>query len=457
MDARCEWEPEDDSGQLLLQLPRADSSSRSSSRVGPPAGKTVRRPEQQQLQIYGGDDWHLSDAGRHMALSWQGQHVLGESRDSGSHPLPEPSDAMLLQDGASAVEGPGEDQVLVHYTMGFFGAVAGEQLTAEQCDVPCAKSPFPGAPGVPERADLLVTFPILPDPPKNSRGAPALAHSMEAGGLYGSQFSASYAGTQNTSLLSTVPWPYFDLGNWREIQGRARGPAGGRLFPGFGERLPAAVFVAHNCGGDVRNQLISELVRRGVPVHSISSCAPAGTKQSWPEGVARSDKIGALRRYRVYLALENTVQSSYVTEKGIDGFAAGAVPLYLGAPNADEYLPQDGYISATGASSAASLDELAERVKAAIGNQAEWQSFMAWRTRPLEELNGGDLARRFSWSNGTYTSLCRLCRFAYAKLTPGARWDHEQQQVVGGAPPPARGDVAAWSAWRRGARAADGA
>uniref|UniRef100_A0A7S1RBQ0 Fucosyltransferase n=1 Tax=Alexandrium catenella TaxID=2925 RepID=A0A7S1RBQ0_ALECA len=277
---------------------------------------------------------------------------------------------------------------------------------------------------------------------------------MEAAGLYGSEHAGLYDGTANYSIHSTVPRLYFGLSNWRAILQRHRGPESTQLFPSFEERVPAAVFIAKNCNGNFRNYVIRELSLRGVPIHSISDCAPGATLQRWPMSASRHDKLGALRAYRVYLAFENDVQDSYVTEKAIDGFAAGAVPLYLGAPNVADYVPADGFISAGAVvesddeARASALDALAERVRRAIENKTEWQGYMAWREQPLERLNGGALWQRWSWTYGV-DDVCRFCRFAYASLTPGASWDHDRQQIAGKSPPPRRGDRAAWAAWRQ--------
>ena len=54
-----------------------------------------------------------------------------------------------------------------------------------------------------------------------------------------------------------------------------------------------------------------------------------------------SDKLETLRQYRFSFAYENSRESGYVTEKLWDCFAAGVVPIYSGAPNICEYVPED--------------------------------------------------------------------------------------------------------------------
>ncbi len=60
---------------------------------------------------------------------------------------------------------------------------------------------------------------------------------------------------------------------------------------------------------------------------------------------APTDKIETLKNYKFSLCFENTKNvKGYITEKIFDCFAAGCVPVYLGASNISEYIPKDCYI-----------------------------------------------------------------------------------------------------------------
>jgi len=56
------------------------------------------------------------------------------------------------------------------------------------------------------------------------------------------------------------------------------------------------------------------------------------------------DKIKTLRNYSFCLCLENMSYPSYVTEKIFDCLKAGTVPIYLGAPDIEEYVPVECFI-----------------------------------------------------------------------------------------------------------------
>lgn len=55
-------------------------------------------------------------------------------------------------------------------------------------------------------------------------------------------------------------------------------------------------------------------------------------------------KYEVLSRYKFSLCFENMAMKGYVTEKIFDCFYAGTVPVYLGAPDVEDLLPQGSYI-----------------------------------------------------------------------------------------------------------------
>ncbi len=58
------------------------------------------------------------------------------------------------------------------------------------------------------------------------------------------------------------------------------------------------------------------------------------------------NKVNDLKNHRFVYCLENSYKnnSGYITEKIFDAFAAGAIPIYKGAPNVCQYIPSHCYI-----------------------------------------------------------------------------------------------------------------
>lgn len=56
------------------------------------------------------------------------------------------------------------------------------------------------------------------------------------------------------------------------------------------------------------------------------------------------DKFETLKEYKFNFCFENANVPGYITEKIFDSFAVGAIPIYLGATNIEEYIPTDCFI-----------------------------------------------------------------------------------------------------------------
>ncbi len=59
------------------------------------------------------------------------------------------------------------------------------------------------------------------------------------------------------------------------------------------------------------------------------------------------DKLKTLSMYKYSLCFENIRLNGYITEKIFDCFFSGTIPVYLGAPNINEYVPKDCFIDAS--------------------------------------------------------------------------------------------------------------
>lgn len=63
-----------------------------------------------------------------------------------------------------------------------------------------------------------------------------------------------------------------------------------------------------------------------------------------PGSHSGEEKIEVLQQYRFCICFENSSIPGYITEKIFACFAAGCVPIYLGAPNILDYIPADCFI-----------------------------------------------------------------------------------------------------------------
>jgi len=240
---------------------------------------------------------------------------------------------------------------------------------------------------------------------------------------------AGYDMAATTNLDSDVPILYIGAfktyDTWRTSN-----------VPTFTERLPAAAFMAKNCAAD-RAALVSRLAELGVPVHSLGSCAPPGTEAKYTKEIAEGDKVSFINKYRVYLAFENTVQPGYVTEKIFDGYKAGCVQAYRGAPDIDKFVPPNSMIRVPDSiDDEEGMADAAAKIKAALNDVTTWDQLNGWKRTPVSEWNGGDFLRYWGVPDQTPPvgffagSSCRMCRAAYANKYPDrARFDRKTQSL----------------------------
>ncbi len=90
-------------------------------------------------------------------------------------------------------------------------------------------------------------------------------------------------------------------------------------------------------------------------------------------------KLDTIKEYDYYLAFENSNCIDYVSEKMFDGLISGTVPVYLGAPNVDEYLPGNNcIIKATDFANGA---DLAKFLLELSSDRQRYSEYLKWKKK----------------------------------------------------------------------------
>ncbi|MEO5760161.1 MAG: glycosyltransferase family 10 [Mesorhizobium sp.] len=176
---------------------------------------------------------------------------------------------------------------------------------------------------------------------------------------------------------SDVWWPYLPGAIWWENT-RAR------AIPLKTQTVPVALFQSSGVNRSGREAFATELARH-IGIDSYGSFMRNRSIEG-PD-LGSETKIETIGRYKFCLGLENSVAPDYVTEKMFEPLRAGTVPVYLGAPNVDEFVPPNSYIDAADFSSPADLAAYLHHLAA---TPQAYQAYFAWRSKPLPE----SLARR---------------------------------------------------------------
>lgn len=280
----------------------------------------------------------------------------------------------------------------------FFGDV---DMPAERfpCDIPCEHASWEG--------DVIQYY-------KVKDTDLSITYSMESTQHYPELTIEDYAYRRNTyyattSFRSEIPLPYFSFAEYNisspavEYDGAIRG----------------ASFLARNCESMSNREDVVQDLMKSTKIDSLSECLNNAEPPDVKDDGGLGGKIAIMRSYLFHLAFENSKEDDYVTEKLWGTLQAGTLPIYYGAPNVKEHAPPNSIISWHDFDS---TDELAQYMNKVVNDKALYDSYHEWRTKPLPE----SFREKFEFTN-TH-SICRMCRWAYAKKY-GLGWNHESQTI----------------------------
>lgn len=125
-------------------------------------------------------------------------------------------------------------------------------------------------------------------------------------------------------------------------------------------------------------------------------------------------KHALMHGYKFVLAFENSITYDYFSEKALDAWEAGAVPVYRGAPNVDDYVPgEHSLVRVTDDMTPAALAELLRRLDA---NDTAYAEYHAWRQQPPEFIRASSpLGRMVRLSKHSRKIQCAACLAAHER------------------------------------------
>jgi len=364
---------------------------------------------------------HLTSEGHDMVLHAT-RNRMNQSKDH-------PNEQMSVVE-MSAVHVPGAcnygpEKTVLWWKEGIFKNHAHVDQVAD-CDVNCVEAGTTEA--CQQKADAVVYhMPTRggrgPDP--HPSGQLQIAMSMESTFNHRHQEPShlkqlGYDKVATTRPESEAQVTYFTIASFETVRetvdGQFRGVSKTRVKP-WSEREGVA-FVASNCmtaGTRERMKFVSQLVAAGVPVDSLGRCTPDGSRSLHSEYYRNARKEDFLQKYKVYLAFENSAEPGYVTEKIMDGYAAGAVPVYWGAPDVDNYVPPNSMIHVRNNHD---IEQVAAKIKEVLSNQQKWEELVEWRQQDPKSWP----AFSYEKQHALLPSVsCRMCRLAHQAKIAKAR------------------------------------
>ena len=96
-----------------------------------------------------------------------------------------------------------------------------------------------------------------------------------------------------------------------------------------------------------------------------------------------TEKLDYLSKYKFVIAFENTIDDDYVTDIFFDPLIAGSVPIYLGAPNIEDFAPGDNCF--VDVRKFENTQSLAHFINACYEDEHLYDKFFDWKIQPLKE------------------------------------------------------------------------
>lgn len=168
-------------------------------------------------------------------------------------------------------------------------------------------------------------------------------------------------------------------------------------LPKSGEKRVTALISNHrDCNG--RRAYLKELMRHA-DVHSYGRVLQ---NRSLADDHGRLSKLNLYREYQFVLAFENSNVEDYVSEKMYEVLAAGAVPVYLGAPNVHRFVPGDHCL--INVCDFEGPRDLAQYLLSLNPAGPAYAEYLAWRRQPWRP---SFLAMRERGRENVVVQLCR--------------------------------------------------
>ena len=120
---------------------------------------------------------------------------------------------------------------------------------------------------------------------------------------------------------------------------------------GICNRKFCSFVVSNNRGAEERTEIFEKL--------NTYKTVDSGGRYLNNVGGPVKDKKGFVSKYKFSIVYENAQSTGYITEKMIQAFAAGTIPLYWGAPDIEQEFNPDSFINCNGKST----DEILNIVK----------------------------------------------------------------------------------------------
>jgi len=152
-----------------------------------------------------------------------------------------------------------------------------------------------------------------------------------------------------------------------------------------------------------------------IPVDVRGKCGNPNWNQSLTESDPNNwakEKLTLAKEYLFTIAIENSLEYDYVTEKLWQPLAAGSIPIYLGAPNIDDWLPCYNYSCIINLREFPSIRDAAKFINDVAQNTTRYSQYHEWRNTRNLRPSFLKMVNYFEEAN-KHSIECVLCDMVY--------------------------------------------
>jgi len=165
-----------------------------------------------------------------------------------------------------------------------------------------------------------------------------------------------------------------------------------------------SAFISSGFNESKRLEYLEELMRY-IPVDSYGKML---NNKRLEKDEGQDTKGNVISGYKFTVAFENAIAMDYVTEKFYQPLIAGSVPVYLGAPNIEEFAPgKQCYINVNSFSSVRSLADYLLELDA---DEGRYQEYLQWKKQPFGD---GFISKMKAYDKDV---LLKFCDIIHSKL-----------------------------------------
>ena len=149
------------------------------------------------------------------------------------------------------------------------------------------------------------------------------------------------------------------------------------LVPPAPKKENVCMFVSSMINQSKRQEYLLELMKY-LPIDSYGNWQ---NNRRLPGDNGYRSKMELLKSYRFTIAFENAIGKDYVTEKFYEPLLSGSVPVYLGAPNINDFSPSSSAF--INVQDYPEPKDLAEAIKRYCEDEQRYAAFFDWKRQPM--------------------------------------------------------------------------